>query len=106
MTWQLPLSPSASCESRKGAGPQTRTVPSSEAEAMSPGMAGFQLTQFTVRVWPVSSAMGSSPRRSSKLYPRIRWWVSEASTALPSPRHHRHCTLTPSQESNKLPSRS
>jgi len=63
MIWQLPLSPSASCESRKGAGPQTRTVPSSEAEAMSPGMAGFQLTQLTVRVWPVSSAMGSSPRR-------------------------------------------
>lgn len=61
--WQLPLSPSASCESRKGAGPHTRTVPSSEAEAMSPGMAGFQLTQLTVRVCPVSSAMGSSPRR-------------------------------------------
>lgn len=58
----LPLSPSASCVSRKGAGPQTRTVPSSEAEAMSPGMVGFQLTQLTVRVWPVSSAMGSSPR--------------------------------------------
>lgn len=40
-----------------------RTVPSSEAEAMRLGMAGFQLTQLTVRVWPVSSAIGSSPRR-------------------------------------------
>lgn len=39
-----------------------RTVPSSEADAMRPGMAGFQLTQLTVRVWPVSSAIGSSPR--------------------------------------------
>lgn len=63
MLLQFSLSPSVSCESRKGAGPQTRTVPSSEAEAMRPGMAGFQLTQLTVRVWPVSSAMGSSPRR-------------------------------------------
>lgn len=44
--------------------------------------------------------------RSSKLYPRIRWWVSEASTVLPSLWHHRHCTLTPSHESSKLPSRS
>lgn len=58
----LPLSPSASCVSRNGAGPQMRTVPSSEADAMRPGMAGFQLTQLTVRVWPVSSAIGSSPR--------------------------------------------
>lgn len=50
MLLQFSLSPSTSCDSRKGAGPQTRTVPSSEAEAMSPGMAGFQLTQLTVRV--------------------------------------------------------
>lgn len=47
---QLPLSPSASGESIKGAGPQMRTVPSSEAEAISPGIVGFQLTQLTVRV--------------------------------------------------------
>lgn len=46
----LPLSPSASGESINGAGPQTRTVPSSEAEAISPGIVGFQLTQLTVRV--------------------------------------------------------
>lgn len=58
----LPLSPSASWASLKGAGPQILTVPSSEALAMSPGSTGFQLTQFTVRVWPVSSAMGSSLR--------------------------------------------
>lgn len=50
MLLQFSLSPSASPVSRKGAGPQTRTVPSSEAEAMRPGIAGFQLTQFTVRV--------------------------------------------------------
>lgn len=60
---QHSLSPSESWTSRKGAGPQIRTVPSSEALANSPGRTGFQLTQLTVRVWPVSSAMGSSLRR-------------------------------------------
>ena len=59
----IPLMPSASGRSMKGAGPQTRTVPSSEALARSPGTTGFQLTQFTVRVWPVSSAIGNSLRR-------------------------------------------
>lgn len=44
--------------------------------------------------------------RSSKLYPRIRWWVSEARTVRPSLRHHRHWTRTPSQESSRFPSRS
>lgn len=44
--------------------------------------------------------------RSSKLYPRMRWWVSEARTVLPSLRHHRHCTRTPSHESSRFPSRS
>lgn len=47
---QHSLMPSASGRSMKGAGPQTRTVPSSEALARSPGTTGFQLTQFTVRV--------------------------------------------------------
>lgn len=60
---QHSLSPSASWTSRKGAGPHIRTVPSSEALASSPGKTGFQLTQLTVRVWPVNSAMGSSLRR-------------------------------------------
>lgn len=59
----IPFSPSASWTSRKGAGPQIRMVPSSEALASKPGTTGFQLTQLTVRVWPVSSAMGSSLRR-------------------------------------------
>lgn len=44
--------------------------------------------------------------RSSKLYPRIRWCVSEAKTVLPSFKHHRHWTRTPSQESNRFPSKS
>lgn len=44
--------------------------------------------------------------RSSKLYPRIRWCVSEARTVRPSLRHHRHCTRTPSHESSRFPSRS
>lgn len=46
----IPFSPSASWTSRNGAGPQIRMVPSSEALASSPGRAGFQLTQLTVRV--------------------------------------------------------
>lgn len=46
----IPVRPSGSWESRKGAGPQTRMVPSSEALAIRPGRTGFQLTQFTVRV--------------------------------------------------------
>ncbi|KAI1240537.1 hypothetical protein IHE44_0008961 [Lamprotornis superbus] len=45
-----------------GAGPHILTVPSSEALAIMAGICGFQLTQFTVRVCPVSSAMGSSLR--------------------------------------------
>lgn len=44
--------------------------------------------------------------RSSKLYPRIRWCVSEANTVLPSFKHHRHWTRTPSHESSRFPSRS
>lgn len=48
--------------SMKGAGPHILTVPSSEALAIMDGICGFQLTQFTVRVCPVSSAMGSSLR--------------------------------------------
>lgn len=44
--------------------------------------------------------------RSSKLYPRIRWCVSDARTVFPSLKHQRHCTLTPSQESRRLPSKS
>ena len=44
--------------------------------------------------------------RSSKLYPRMRWWVSDARTVRPSLRHHRHCTRTPSHESSKFPSKS
>lgn len=47
---QHSLSPSVSWTSKKGAGPQMRTVPSSEALASSPGRTGFQLTQLTVRV--------------------------------------------------------
>lgn len=54
--------PSISWLSRKGAGPHILTVPSSEALAIMAGICGFQLTQFTVRVCPVSSAMGSSLR--------------------------------------------
>lgn len=46
----------------KGAGPHILTVPSSEALAIMDGICGFQLTQFTVRVCPVSSAIGSSLR--------------------------------------------
>lgn len=44
--------------------------------------------------------------RSSKLYPRMRWWVSDARTVRPSLRHHRHCTRTPSHESSRFPSKS
>lgn len=54
--------PSISWLSTKGAGPHILTVPSSEALAIMAGTCGFQLTQFTVRVCPVSSAMGSSLR--------------------------------------------
>lgn len=43
-------------------GPHMRTVPSSEADANIDGYTGFQLTQFTVRVWPTSLASGSSRR--------------------------------------------
>jgi hypothetical protein len=43
-----------------GFGPQILTVPSSEHEASIDGNTGFQLTQFTVRVCPVSVAKGSS----------------------------------------------
>lgn len=48
--------------SMKGAGPHILTVPSSEALAIMDGTCGFQLTQLTVRVCPVSSAIGSSLR--------------------------------------------
>lgn len=44
--------------------------------------------------------------KSSKLYPLIRWWVSEARTVRPSLKHHRHCTRTPSHESSRFPSKS
>lgn len=47
---QHSFSPSASWTSRKGAGPQIRMVPSSDALASRPGTTGFQLTQLTVRV--------------------------------------------------------
>lgn len=50
-----------------GFGPQMRTVPSSEQEASIDGYTGFQLTQFTVRVCPVSEASGSS-RRMCQMY--------------------------------------
>lgn len=43
-----------------GFGPQILTVPSSEHDASIDGYTGFQLTQFTVRVWPVSETSGSS----------------------------------------------
>jgi hypothetical protein len=43
---------------------------------------------------------------SSKLYARTRWWVSAARTVLPSLRHHKQFTLTPSHESKTFPSRS
>lgn len=42
----------------------------------------------------------------SKLYPLIRWWVSAASTVLPSLRHHKQFTRTPSHESKIFPSKS
>ena len=38
------------------AGPQTRTVPSSEAETRTRGKTGFQVTQLTVREWPLKTA--------------------------------------------------
>lgn len=59
--WAVVL-PSIFWWSRKGAGPHILTVPSSEALAIMDGICGFQLTQLTVRVCPVSSAMGSSLR--------------------------------------------
>ena len=41
-------------------GPQTRTVPSSDADASMLGNFGFQWTQFTVLLWPSSTAIGIS----------------------------------------------
>jgi len=42
------------------AGPQIRTVMSSEALAIMSGRRGFQWTQFTVRVWPSRVTRGCS----------------------------------------------
>ncbi len=60
------------------------------------------------RVWQSSwtAAYTFLSVRSSKLYPRILWCVSEARTVRPSAIHHRHCTRTPSHDSNRFPSRS
>ena len=41
-------------------GPQTRTVPSSDADASMLGNLGFQWTQLTVLLWPSSTAIGIS----------------------------------------------
>ena len=41
-------------------GPHTRMVVSSETETSMLGSTGFHATQFTVREWPCSTAMGSS----------------------------------------------
>lgn len=43
-----------------GLGAQMRIVASSDADASIDGYTGFHDTQFTVRVWPVSRANGSS----------------------------------------------
>lgn len=69
-----------------GFGPQMRTVPSSEHEANIDGYTGFQLTQLTVRVWPVRVAKGSS-RRICQMYTVLSSLPLAIKLSLTPPKH-------------------
>lgn len=96
--------PSISWLSTKGAGPHILTVPSSEALAIMAGTCGFQLTQFTVRVCPVSSAMGSSLRlcQMYTLWSGPNTESSVSSTALHRPSRKPTALIKPMSKTRSL----